>query len=1482
MSIHQKLIKRSDFILIPIITLFLLSFSTQFLYAQKLTKFSKEPEAFISEIKAMFKEYSAENVVNTVSTFTDLIKKQKYTTEELSIIVETANEMLKKHYNPSPNFENYLNVLIAYKTSNIDIVKLKQYNKIINELIDVSKKNVDNMNETMLALFKSNIIYNDQSKAWYITTTNYTISINNKIPQITINVPIELYCRTKEDTVQIHKTSGTFYPLTSIWTGSKGRIDWRRVYLDTNSIYADINTYKIDMSKAEISADSVWFVNKFYFRNAIQGKVHDKAMTIYKGENASFPEFRSYRAGYVFDKISRNVLFIGGFSMAGKKMLSTSSSEKKARILISFKGVETMMLESEAFSISSTKISSPDVAVTIFYEGDSMYHPKMKSDFFIVDRKIILTRGESGLYRVPMFDSYHGIDMEFDQLEWNIDDALMNMKVLPGSEASAMFSSRNYYSSDQYIAIQSILDFHPLKQVKSYAEKIKNRHYNIQEFSNFMGMKPENLQAMLIDLAVGGYIIFDINTGDIWVRDKTILYVNANYKIIDYDNIRFESTITKRSNAVFSLNSGKLELEGIRSVHLSDTHRVYIAPANQKITLKRDMYFEFSGYIQAGRFEFYGKDFKFDYKNFKINMDNIDSLRIFIPDPNMAKDMQDMYLVRLQNVLENISGYLYIDKFSNKSGRINFSEYPIFECKKHAYVYYDNPAILGGVYKRDKLYFDIVPFTIDSIDKFKVENLIFEGTFYSGDIIPVLKYQLKPQKDLSLGFVRSDKYPLYVGKTPTGKGSANIALSLNYHGLRGNGEINYLTTVTKSDDFIFFFDSTRANSQSYHIDHMARGIYPKVDGQDVFTQWYPYKDTMWISVIKKPFYIFVKNIEFRGNLCLTPERLISKGQFIYKNAELNSKLFVFTATKVKSDDANLLINSTIPDKLAFRAPNTTIDLDVEKDIAVGEANKGDQKFDLPYNQYITTQKHFVWNITEEKIELSKGKTQMPSDLYLQSTHSEQNGLKFQSESSTYFLKNYRIYAHKVPYIPVADARIYPDSQEVEILIFAEMRSLNKAKIKTDTINFYHTIYDAFVNVFSKNKYTGYGKYDYFDMNKTKQVISFYQIRVDENQRTFALGKITDSTALKISPRFNFYGTVQLNGNIKALDYNGFVLPVHDIKKIKTAWINFHDRINPDSVYLTISNPKNTAGKDLFTGIYMGADSPYVYHSFMGAKKSFMDQVIFNISDGVLYYDYKKNIFVYTPKDMIFEGGRRGSYFSINTVSGDMYSEGKFDFGTDIQNIDIKNAGGVNYTAASGKYLFDVLMTINFKFDDNALKKISNSIIENADFKSVADEGRYILKRGAAEMVDEEKERKKVLKDMDEISQLGNDNKTFNKTFVFSQLKVTWDTKNRMFQTSDNLMGISSINKAYINKVLKGGLDLTKRRSGSVFDMYFETDKNTYFYFSYKNGIFNVLSSDNTFNENVKASMQKYSEAKYRINIATNREIDLMKRKINFY
>jgi hypothetical protein len=55
---------------------------------------------------------------------------------------------------------------------------------------------------------------------------------------------------------------------------------------------------------------------------------------------------------------------------------------------------------------------------------------------------------------------------------------------------------------------------------------------------------------------------------------------------------------------------------------------VVIYPKNQELLVHKNRNFDFAGRIMAGRFEFFGKKFDFDYDKFKINLDNVDSLRL--------------------------------------------------------------------------------------------------------------------------------------------------------------------------------------------------------------------------------------------------------------------------------------------------------------------------------------------------------------------------------------------------------------------------------------------------------------------------------------------------------------------------------------------------------------------------------------------------------------------------------------------------------------------------------------------------------------------------------------------------------------------------------------------------------------------------------------------------------------------------------------
>ena len=163
---------------------------------------------------------------------------------------------------------------------------------------------------------------------------------------------------------------------------------------------------------------------------------------------------------------------------------------------------------------------------------------------------------------------------------------------------------------------------------------------------------------------------------------------------------------------------------------------------------------------------------------------------------------------RLKSVLREIAGFIKVDAPTNKGGYHSYAypQYPIFTCTKTSYVYWDDAAIQKGVYNRDKFYYQVQPFTIDSLDNFSKKDLRFNGTLVSAGIFPDIEQQLVLMDDYSLGFKRKTGD---AGMSAySGKAKVTAELKLDYTGLKGGGDFNYLTSVSSSDEFTFLPDST--------------------------------------------------------------------------------------------------------------------------------------------------------------------------------------------------------------------------------------------------------------------------------------------------------------------------------------------------------------------------------------------------------------------------------------------------------------------------------------------------------------------------------------------------------------------------------------------------------------------------------------------------------------------------------------------------
>ena len=114
------------------------------------------------------------------------------------------------------------------------------------------------------------------------------------------------------------------------------------------------------------------------------------------------------------------------------------------------------------------------------------------------------------------------------------------------------------------------------------------------------------------------------------------------------------------------LNTFDISLNGIKVLDLSDSQSVYCFPERRHMVLHRNREASFGGVVRAGRFIFFGKQFDFDYADFKIKMKDVDSMMLYAN--SFTKDSNGRYpLVRVKNTINHLSGELMIDKTTNKS-----------------------------------------------------------------------------------------------------------------------------------------------------------------------------------------------------------------------------------------------------------------------------------------------------------------------------------------------------------------------------------------------------------------------------------------------------------------------------------------------------------------------------------------------------------------------------------------------------------------------------------------------------------------------------------------------------------------------------------------------------------------------------------------------------------------------------------------------
>jgi len=1443
-----------------------LLFSFQYSFSQNTKSFSKDKNFFLEEMKSIFKEdknadkdqkTSAESML---INFEQLWNSGRFDDNQKLQLLSISNLMLKAKMRAFPHFYSFYSCSIDFKKSEQSEKSYIAWLKGITGLLDFKRSRyflpfLENTRD----LLNHNYLYTTKAIKWYSTSNDFYFENDTTIKIIFSG--LNLICLANKDSSVIENTKGIFYPIENKWYGQGGKVTWERAGYGANEVYAQISEYQIDMRFTKYVSDSVKFYYPSYFSTFLLGSLQEKVMADVTEERASYPRFYSYDKRLSIKNIFPNIDYEGGFAMNGAKILGSGDAFMDAYLKFKKDGNEFVAITSKEFLIRKDKVSSNYASVSIYWKGDSIYHPGLEMKYMNDFKELTLIRGMNDLSESPFFNSYHKLDMYFEAMYWKLDQAKIEFSMIksPGKASRASFESFNYYSEARFTKLQGIDEINPLYRIKKYVDTYDTQNIYVSDLSKQMKIEPAQVKAMLIHLSNMGFLIYDAADEVVYVKDKVNEYIKALNKKTDYDVLQFHSIVDDGVNASLSLLNFDLKIKGIPVILLSDSQNVFIYPSNQEILVKKNRDFLFSGRIHAGRFDYYAKGCSFLYDDFKLNMPVIDSMSIRVL-AFTTDEKGERPLVKLNTVIQDLKGDLLVDYPNNKSGLKLYPQYPVFTSKEESFVYYNKQNIQNGVYLKDKFFYQVKPFKIENLDRIPTDSIKFDGSLTSAGIFPLIIEPLKVQPDYSLGFIKntsSEGLANYGGKA-----KFYNKIDLSNQGLRGHGKLDYLTSSSKSDNFIFAPDSMNAIAQKFEIkEQTTLTEFPQLTASNVKEHWQPYKDSMIVDQIDSAFVMYNNESRLSGRIVLTPKGLSGKGNMVFEKAEMESNLYQFKQHLFDADTANFRLRTYDLTDLAFNTENYKSHIDFKKRTGEFKSNGGVSRVNFPINRYQCYMDFLDWSMDKDEIALRNTKkpgsegidklslkellsADLPGSDFV-STHPAQDSLKFKSPRAVFNMKDYILTAEDVKLIRVADAAIAPYQGKVIILRQAEIQPLANAVILADTATKYHNFYQALASLHGKKSYIASANYDYIDENENKHQIYFNTISVEGNSQTYANGYISDSNDFTLSPAFDFTGNVTLKAANEFLNFSGGAQIHHSCGEEKQSWLKFNADINPKEVLIPISSdPKDINGIKLAAAV-LYSNTGQIYSTVAGTKLFYSDTAVVAANGFIKYFKDKKEYRVASQAKLL-NPDTVGNMIVMDINSCVTTGEGNINLGTKMGRLEMSSYGNVTNNMRSNEATFDLVMPINFFFHADALKLMGESLYTNNSLNGIETSSNSKIIKAYTEILGE-KEAEKVV---NEIKMYGALRKVPNKldyTLLLSDVKLRYDSISKSFISLGEI-GVGNIGKTQVNKYVKGYLQIIKKRSGDIFTFYLELDESEWYFFNYSNNLMQAYSSIKDFND----------------------------------
>lgn len=1453
-----------------------------------------------------------------------------YSNAEANTIIQLCERLHSKSGSKAyANIFHFVEVLQRIPTANLSHKDVNNWIVYTDAKVQKSMNGVDKYLVSCRDLFVDKVLSAKGNSKWLLRDALWGFPSSEHF-ELTIDGTLVL--ASQKDESVLKDTKGVYYQEDNRWEGIGGRADWSRFGVPPEKVFVTLpDFYVLDLNRSEYAIDSVVFHERQHFDQDILCRFEDKVLVNAPNEKTMFPRVRSYRSDYEITDLMRNIDFEGGIGMMGNQVDVFGGVNNKAVFHFRQGGREVIRMEAPRFVMSmDEQLVSDHVAMRLYLidsvgtEMDSLYHNDLGLHYDNKTRKLMVYRSEKDFGDGPFHDYFHGLDIFLEAMYWDIDDNQVDFRrmegVNPMSEGDVV--SVNYFRHDDFKRLQGLDGAHPMIRIEKFLKGFDNVdrqvRFAVGDLATYLGYPIEQVISLMLKLQAEGYVEYESDTKWATALPRFFDVLDSYREVIDYDVIKLHTlTKNRQPNVRLDLYTNDLLVYGITSqidgfegsaISLSDRKRVVIVPDFGRVVFKKKQNFEFSGGILAGMFEFFTKDSQFNYQDFTIKMNKIDSLRFYA--------RYDNHVIPVDGTLEKLQGRLEIDHGDNKSSRYETPEYPIFHSEAEGFKFYRkinggvfNPGSVDSVMTADdlegKFYYSLYPFVVDSLNDLSMKKVRFEGELVSGGIMPDIVQPLVVMDDYSLGFVHqigeneTASYPVYGDL-----GRYHNKVFLSSSGFFGEGTLDYQTAVFNSDKFVFYLDSVTAITNQFSMVPREDGTgFPVASADALRLKWDIVKPELTTETIGKPICMY-GDTYFSGKTILTPDGYAADGKLRFGLTEFDSDHFALDARTFVADSANFLLYSADTANIAFTATNYRANVDFDAQKVQYDYLNQNSNLDFPMNQYICSLKEAEWDMATNSLHLHNpvesfgdyaSATTREELLAIHNNASkfislvpEQDSLQFYSMSADYDMTNYVIHAHDVKIIRVADAAVFPYMHDIDINADSKLEPVN-GDLLADTLNGFHLYKNAVVNIHSRNYYNAQGVWDYVNAEGSSTPIQMDTI-VPLDGITHGYAHIADTSEFKLNTQFGFQGRLTLKATDEFGYYDGHfallafeepvIVKVPDPAEEPTDTTNMEEHlilddfnpttgleermqdsiaalnhwfvssttIDPASIRIPVDVDRIREEDSRMTnGLYyeLAIDGGY-FGSFLTPKEGRKELDNTAPANGMLWFDADSLRFVVTDETQY------DSYVDLNS-RGVVSGEGSFDLGLDTPLAKFVVHG--KYTQYPNDSLtLEGLNVFNAPvFDDKALEAMAE-VFANIDGASIdLTETQYLHYYRSENDEEKTEERQKAI-ELEGYPQMESSDFYAN-TIVIPDLKMVWNEKLHAF-VSVGKIGLGNFGNHIVNKYVDGCV-VFDRRLGNI-TYFFQNDMfQTYINYNSGDGQFQVHCTFSDINQRLSDTKEKY-------------------------